>query len=41
LFGKEHARQEVRRVPRLTTLDWTLRYGWLSWSAPELTVIVE
>lgn len=28
-------------VPKVNTLDWTLRTGWLSWNAPSLTVTVQ
>lgn len=28
-------------VPKVNTLDWTLRYGWLSWNAPSLTFTVQ
>lgn len=28
-------------VPKVNTLDWTLRCGWLSWNAPSLTFTVQ
>ncbi|MGH2437326.1 MAG: hypothetical protein ACRDFA_10060 [bacterium] len=28
-------------VPRINTLNWTLRYGFLSWNAPRLTFTVQ